>query len=49
VAGLARHIGNARPAESDVGRLSQMLEELENFSEDEVRALLAQTEGERQA
>jgi amino acid adenylation domain-containing protein len=44
VAGLARKLEAAQPKETELGRILSMLENMENISEEEVTALLAQTE-----
>ena len=44
IAGLARKLEEAQPKETELGRILSMLENMENISEEEVIALLAQTE-----
>jgi aspartate racemase len=44
IAGLARKLEEAQPKETELGRILSMLENMENISEEEVTALLAQTE-----
>ena len=44
VAALARKLESAQPKETELGRILSMLENMENISEEEVTALLAQTE-----
>jgi acyl carrier protein len=49
VAALARYLESAQPKETELGRLFLMLEDMETISEDEVTALLAQTERRNEA
>jgi acyl carrier protein len=49
VAALAGYIETTQSKETELGRIFQMLENMEKFSEDEVAALLAQTETQDQA
>jgi amino acid adenylation domain-containing protein len=49
VAAVARYVETAQPTDNEFARLSLMLEKLENISEEEVRALLSQTESEHRA
>ncbi|HEX5884419.1 MAG TPA: amino acid adenylation domain-containing protein [Pyrinomonadaceae bacterium] len=44
VAALARRLEEAQPKTTELGRILSMLENMENISEEEVTALLAQTE-----
>ena len=44
IAALARKLEAAQPKETELGRILSMLENMENISEEEVTALLAQTE-----
>ena len=44
IAALARKLEEAQPKETELGRILSMLENMENISEEEVTALLAQTE-----
>ncbi|HEY0729728.1 MAG TPA: amino acid adenylation domain-containing protein, partial [Pyrinomonadaceae bacterium] len=44
IAGLARRLEEAQPKTTELGRILSMLENMENISEEEVTALLAQTE-----
>ena len=44
IAALARRLEEAQPKETELGRMLSMLENMENISEEEVTALLAQTE-----
>jgi len=44
IASLARKLEEAQPKETELGRILSMLENMENISEEEVTALLAQTE-----
>ena len=49
VEGMALHIKTLGREQEDMGRLAGMLDRLEQFSEEEVRALLEETRGERLA
>jgi amino acid adenylation domain-containing protein len=49
LAGLASRVEADRPEQSELGRIAEMLEKLEQLSEEETRALLELTDGENPA